>query len=279
MSIVLNGGAALVILGSLVMVARSYVVGERVEACRARYDQGVQWSFEREGGGELMSAYDLQARLAGTDWGLHERAEIVSVANSPTAGALQIDLARVLPDNGETASKRTGAGFRWAPADMDRPRAACLSYSVFVPEGFDFGPGGRLPGLEGGTGEASEKPASRFATRFAWSDKGVLLVHGDVPGAPAGRGIANSRRPETLSRGRWVRLEQEVVLNTPDQKNGILRLWMDGALVHERRDVAYRSTPEARVSGVLAEVAYARQPAKPPANAKVWLTPFELRWK
>lgn len=279
LSIVFNGGAAIVILGSAALIARSYIVGDSVPACEARYGAGVQWSFEREGGGELMSPYDLQARLAGTDWGLIQRADIVSVANSPAGGALQVDLGKEVADNGEPIEKRLGVGFQWKPSDLQQASAACLSYSMFIPEGFEFGPGGRLPGLMGGAAEEPADDKSAFSTRFAWTEKGDLNVHGDVPGAPSGRGITNERRSPELPRGRWVKLEQEVVLNVPGQKNGIMRVWMDGSLVLERRNVAYRKDAAAKITAVLADVSYRRPPAKQSSNAKVWLTPFELRWK
>ena len=52
--------------------------------------------------------------------------------------------------------------------------------------------------------------------------------------ATPGAGYAPIRQDAfTLPKGRWVRIEQELVLNTPGQADGIARLWLDGDLKAE----------------------------------------------
>jgi uncharacterized membrane protein YfbV (UPF0208 family) len=71
-----------------------------------------------------------------------------------------------------------------------------------------------------------------------------------------------------------------VVLNAADQENGILRVWIDGSLVIDKTDFAYRVKPDIAVSGVAADLFYSGEDisARAPADARVMLTPFEIRW-
>jgi hypothetical protein len=85
-----------------------------------------------------------------------------------------------------------------------------------------------------------------------------------------------------LARGRWVRLEQEVVVNTPNEDDGVLRVWIDGVLNVQRTDMNYRAQSGVTIAGVSVDVFRGTGPndsqaaaAKP---AKVWLAPFEVRW-
>ena len=81
-------------------------------------------------------------------------------------------------------------------------------------------------------------------------------------------------------RGRWVKLEEEVVLNTPKQANGILRVWADGRLVVERTDMTFSTKPETTIAGAGVDVFYGTESSNAfvPKDAKIWLTPLELRW-
>lgn len=47
-------------------------------------------------------------------------------------------------------------------------------------------------------------------------------------------------QPYGWKRETWICMEQEAKLNTPGQKDGIIRLWMDGALVAKRSDAFMR---------------------------------------
>jgi hypothetical protein len=87
--------------------------------------------------------------------------------------------------------------------------------------------------------------------------------------------------PVQFPDGRWVKLEEEVVLNDPKQSDGILRVWLDGTLAIDRSDLAYRDRPETTITGVNANVHYGHEdPAGgAPKDATIWLTPFEIRWK
>jgi hypothetical protein len=276
--ILLNGAVALVAVASIVTMGRSILGSDQQASCRERYTNAVQWSLQGQDG-ELLTPSELQARLGSTDWGLHERVNVVK-ANNPQGAALEIDLldSRDKGTRETAAAQPAGAGFEWAPQLIDGPRAGCASYSLFLDPKFSFASGGRLPGIFGGvTGEERDAPDA-FSTRLAWNADGVVEIYGHMPGLASSRGITNERGEASLARGRWIAVDQEVVLNTPGRRDGVLRVWLDGKLSLESRSLSYRADKESAIRGILAEAAYARQPVSSNGNGKVAIAPFEFRW-
>lgn len=278
-AILLNGAAALVAVASVVTMGRSIMGTDQQASCRERYTNAVQWSLKRESG-ELLTPYDLQARLGSTDWGLTERVNVVKASN-PQGAALEVDLLSPGPRSGPSSgsgNQPTGAGFEWAPQLIDGPRAGCASYGLYLDPKFPFASGGRLPGIFGGRTNEDREAPDAFSTRLAWNSEGRLDIHSHMPGLASSRGITNELNEATLPRGRWVAVDQEVVLNTPGRNDGVLRVWLDGKLSLEARNVAYRTDKDSALRGILAEVTYTRQPAQADANGRVSIAPFEFRW-
>jgi hypothetical protein len=267
-AILLNGAVALIAVASVVTMGRS-MIGTDAETCRVRYDNAIQWSLQRDDG-QLLTASDLQARLGATDWGLMERVSVVKVDHGP-GSALAVDLA-----SHRAATQSPGAGFEWGPQSAGPVAAACVSYAFKLDRDFDFAAGGRLPGLLGGPSGSDRKAPEAFSARLAWDDKGQLDIVSQAPEGAAR--LKNEYHASELPRGRWVMVDQEVVVNTPGRSDGILRVWLDGKLRFENRGVAFRTGAGSAVRGVLAEVAYARQPSARDNAAPVLLTPFEYRW-
>lgn len=80
---------------------------------------------------------------------------------------------------------------------------------------------------------------------------GPLVLNVDLQGSEgaggdsrAARGGLNpntsSARLATIQRGRWYVLEGVLEIGRDDQRNGVLRLWLDGVLTHSYTDVEYR---------------------------------------
>jgi hypothetical protein len=127
----------------------------------------------------------------------------------------------------------------------------------------------------GASGAAATAVGSEggFAARFAWRAGGdaALFV------ATAGQGFAAVNQAGfPLPKGRFMRIEQELVLNAPGEANGSARLWLDGELKAETKRLELRKDTSATIAGVLADIGYVRQPATP---GVLRLTPFELSWK
>lgn len=277
-AILLNGAAALVAVASIVTMGRSILGSDQNASCRERYTNAVQWSLQRENG-DLLTPSDLQARLGSTDWGLMERVTVVKASN-PQGAALEVNLLEPAGQGqrGATAGQPSGAGFEWAPQLIDGPRAGCASYGLYLDPKFSFAAGGRLPGMFGGRSSEDRDAPNAFSTRLAWNAEGKLEIYGHMPGLSSSRGITNELGEASLPRGRWIAVDQEVVLNTPGRSNGTLRVWLDGKLSLESRNVAFRGDKESAVRGILAEVAYTRQPASTDGSGRVSIAPFEFRW-
>jgi len=177
----------------------------------------------------------------------------------------------------DKSAERAGIGFEWAPQSFGTPQSACLSYSVLVPKGFTFGQGGRLPGLRGASSSESQGTASGFSTRYTWSAKGDLDVYAELPGER--RSLGGKVGDFSLTPGKWTELEQEIVLNTAGRNDGALRVWQDGSLVFEKKDMMFRAKPSVALAGVLAEAAAGEATTDVTQGAqKIWISPFELRW-
>jgi len=121
-----------------------------------------------------------------------------------------------------------------------------LDYYLKFEDGFDFAKGGKLPGLTSGgekfTGGIHPEKGEGWSARYMWRKEGEMIVylyHMDMPGK-WGDAISMNTNFET---GRWYRLTQHITLNTGDQSNGILDIWVDAKKVVQRSDIRYRMAP------------------------------------
>lgn len=281
-SVLFNGAAILISGTSVIFALKSSFIADDAESCSARYGKGTRMAIERNG--EPLTPEDLQARLAGSDWGLLERSKTVPVKSGPSPYALLFDLAGMKADDRDASNGREGIGFVWSPRSMGQVTAACLAYSIYLPEGFDFGGGGRLPGLMGqSVGEetnGAEQDTPAFSTRYTWREAGGGDIYAQFAPAADGRSLGSNRREFQFPRGQWVKLEQEVVLNLPGQPNGTMRVWLDGTLRFEKTNVAFRESEKAQITGVLAEIVPVARDAKAGGKEqRLLMTPFEVRWQ
>ncbi|MEZ5854195.1 MAG: hypothetical protein R3D67_05395 [Hyphomicrobiaceae bacterium] len=283
-AIVFNAAALLVGLSAVIVAIRSTLFEPDIPPCTERFSHGVRMQLAHDDGTPL-SVEDLQGRLSNTDWGLMQNASVVALRTGPAKQALQIRFANQPPRTDERSSNdRPGVGFLWSPHDMGRAKSACLAYSVFVPKGFEFGVGTRLPGLMGAefddaaTSGRDRQPT--FSTRYAWSENGSGDIYAHMPEWQTGRPLGGKENGFNLTRGRWVSLEQEVVLNTPGKRDGALRVWIDGKLQLRKADVAFRQKPTTVIAGVMAEAVPGQNRAAAKAgDDQIWMTPFEIRWQ
>jgi hypothetical protein len=277
-----NLAAGVLFVGTAAYAVRSLFVTEEVPPCSERYVQATVFALRNASGAALTPA-DLQARLAGRDWGLLDNARIVETPDGPASAALQVRLADAKVARGEAGERPSGMGFTWMPSRLATASAACLGYTFRVPDDFEFGVGGTLPGLFGGREEAAAPGGkAQFSARYRWRDDGKLELRAATVDAPGGLSLAIDPNKLTLPRGRWVRLEQEVVLNRPGASDGVLRVWVDGAMKLESRNLAFRDKDDQSLKGVIADVHYGRPDlswAPAPKTANLLMSPFDLRWR
>jgi len=246
---------------------------EREEPCRARYPAPTRFSLVGSGGAPL-SPIELQGRAGLGEWGVLDNAKVVVVDPAPGT-ALEVKLAPVASELAQSERQTNGVDFRWTPLGMKAAKAACLDYSVWIPEKFPFNDGGGVfPGVFGGPPPpAKTGDAERFAVRLQWTSDGTGILNVAPTGSPY-RGI--NLNGFALAPGRWMHVQQEVVLNTPGEADGIVRLWTDGDLVAEDKKIDLRKDKTDGINGVLADIGYVHEPG---AAASLRFSPFEISWR
>lgn len=145
---------------------------------------------------------------------------------------------------GKYGSQDSGAQWMYPlPGGLE---AAFLSYQVRFQEGFQFVKGGKLPGLAGGAANSGgHKPngGDGWSARIMWRGNGrvVQYVYHPLQGGAYGQDFPWAG--QRLTPGLWHTLQTYIELNTPGQRDGVLRSWLDGALVLDRNDMMYRTVP------------------------------------
>lgn len=277
--------AAGVLIG---MIAVGYVIGdlftvETTKVCAARYKVSTLLPVQNSRG-ELLSPIELQAMSGAREYGMQEHARIASISGASAPAVLQIAIpqGQAKVQRGKDDSK-SGIGMRWSPSEIAGATSACLTYSAFLPADFEFGEGGMLPGLYGGSrfdgyDRGEQKPG--FAVRVLWREKAVGDVTAQVPKIADKAAVSLGRDKFQFPRGSWVQIEQELVLNTPGRPDGKYRLWVDGVLRLERDSLLWRDEAGTTIEGVVGNVGYGsvEKPGQAPRASLISLTPFELRW-
>ena len=273
-AIVLNAAASVIAVGAVAGVVRTWIAPAALQPCSERYATSMAFPLERDG--TMVTAADIQARTGGGDASLLQNLHVGSLQGGPVPVAMSIDLPKDSGAPGSSLERKGGISFPWAPRSLKDKVSVCLSYKVMLPEDFEFNRGGALPGLSG----QDEQSGDGFLVRPTWAADGSVGMRSfstlggqkfkqqaDAPGS-------------AIPRGRWVSVEQEAVLNAPEQENGILRIWIDGALAVDRSDLAYRVKPDVAVSTVAADFFYDGDDVsgRSPRDARVWVSPFEVRW-
>lgn len=249
---------------------------ENTSLCGEGYQQHV--SFPPA----IKSVAELKALLARNYWGLDENVSLASPKDAPASLVLAVRLPAGSINPKNKTAPLGGMGFRWRPEGL-AAESACLSYHVYLPADFEFNKGGKLPGLFGGNAPSGGKDVdgfNGFSARLMWRANGRGEVYAYIPGKPDGRGESIERGAWVFPRGRWVKIEQEIVLNTPGEENGRLRVWIDGRLRLSRTNIRFRSARDLRINGVMADIFYGGKTKEwaAPKDTAILLSPLALRW-
>ena len=151
------------------------------------------------------------------------------------------------------------------PLAGSQPEELYFRYHLRFGRDWDpFLDGGKLPGFAGTYGRAGwgGRPADGFN---GWSARGKFSQQAGPGSALTDlRGVGSyvyhvrkDRHGETmgwnlgaggwLQKNRWYSIEQHLRLNTPGRNDGVLRAWVDGRLVFERRDLRWRDVETLRI--------------------------------
>lgn len=275
------GGLAVVIVAGWMIV--SLTLSDAVSICAQRYQTVTELGYRNQDGARLTPPA-LQARAGFTEFGMLENTQVVDAAGaSGFEDALAVRIAKGTGSGYSERGVRGGASFVWTPHEMGQADAACLSYSVYIPEKFPFAEQGMLPGLFAGRdfeprGEPVKGAGS--ALRVGWGKEGLLSIMAQFANENGWQYRPVSRSRGALPRGRWALIEQEIILNKPGSTDGAARLWLDGKLIGEQRAMIRRAA-DIRLSGVLADISYGSMfsPAKAPADTEILISPLSIRWQ
>lgn len=128
--------------------------------------------------------------------------------------------------------------------------------------------GGKLPGISGTYGRGGWGGRKSDGVN-GWSARGLFRMtvpdgnplagttpvgfycyHADMEGSYGTNWIWDKDNLGFLERNRWYAIEQFCRLNTPGEKDGVLRAWVDGHLAFEKSDVRFRLTDQLRIEQV-----------------------------
>lgn len=239
-----------------------------ISPCFDRYAGGGRQLSLESVSGKPLEPIELQGRVGLREWGLLTNAKVVSSDEGPQGHVLQVNLAPVENHDQDRDSRlvdnTNGVGFVWIDPSPESTKSACLAYQVRFPEDFRFKEPGHLPGLYGATeiGEIDvSKPSKAFAIRVGWGQSGDVGLEIRSPGSSGSFLGSTSRSPWPT--GRWVTVEQEVILNDAGQANGIARLWVDGSLRTQSTKLMLRPDAVTTFSGVVSDIRYARTSSVP----------------
>ena len=271
-----GGGLAVAIVG--IYFLQTTLNPTKAPPCSQGYEQLTQLPLEHSGG-DLFTAADLQARLAGRDFGVLDNTRVLRVRGEKSA-VLEIDLPKGSLGPRYGGPVKGGIAFQWRPSKLEQANAVCLSYSVWFPADFDFKRGGTLPGIYG-TGDAGRDDKPIFAVRYMWRDAGKSELLMTLPTDGTSRNSTIEPESYKLQPGKWTKLEQEIVLNTPGRKDGKVRVWVDGMLVIDRPQMILRENDGIMFGGVQADAHYGGNDSSflAPRDTKIRMTAFEVRMR
>ena len=267
-------------------VIYSMLASDAPAVCEGRYASSTRFAFTDEAG-QPLSDSELQARVGSNEWGVLDNSSIVAgKRGAPSKYILEVNIQKGTGSGLRSTQPRGGISFVWSPFDMKQQpaNAACLSYSLFLPPDFQFGAGGTLPGLFIGTDfdpRGGPEIGAGAGARLGWQKDGVIGVNLQFAGKDGWQNPPVVHAQTSWPRGRWVAVEQEVILNSAGKKDGMVRLWLDGMLAAENKSIGLRGDESLTLSGVLADVHYGTlsNSGLAPKDTQIRMTPFVLRWQ
>ena len=128
--------------------------------------------------------------------------------------------------------------------------------------------GGKMPGISGTYGIAGWG-GRKSNGRDGWSARGsfhrsipkgnplgglhpigTYCYHADMEGTYGDTWLWQNDYRGFLENNRWYSIEQYLKMNTPGQKNGILRAWVDGRLAFEKTGIRFRHLDKLKIEQI-----------------------------
>lgn len=142
------------------------------------------------------------------------------------------------------------------------PEEVFFRYYVRLASDWDPQAGGKLPGIGGtygraGWGGRKSNGADGWSARGLFRGRqgqvtpiGFYCYHAEMPGKYGDNWLWDRNGFSGLENNRWYCIEQQARMNTPNQRDGVLRGWVDGELVFEKTDVKMRTVDSLKIETV-----------------------------
>ncbi len=173
-----------------------------------------------------------------------------------------------------------GTGFK-AKIFNEGVDKACFTYYQYLEPGFDFNKGGKLPGFYGGVGNTGGNVptgSDGFSTRLMWRSNGQGQVYAYMPsstnfGTQLGTGSWN------FEPGKWQKISQYLELNTPNQNNGSVKMWIDGVEKFSVNNLNFRNSLDLKIDGILGHTFFGGNDSSwaSPKTQKLWWADFDVK--
>ena len=277
-ALAINLGAGTIIITGFVSFMQTTFARPHVEACSTRYHRQISMQLDHDG--IPLSAPELQAVANGQDEGVIENLTVAQFNEGPSKYAIGVKINKGSVAQRSELGQPGGVSLPWTPTTLEQPTAACLSYDVFLPAEFEFSGGGTLPGLFASTTNGNFGDVNNFTSNLAWHGDGEPKLYVETKAVANQRAAAFDTYERKLPRGKWIHVEQEVILNTGDQPNGVVRLWLNGRIESDVKSAWMRADSGISITGVAGEVYFGGSGTTGRAanDETVWLSPFVIRW-
>lgn len=141
---------------------------------------------------------------------------------------------------------------------------AVLSYTLEIPDGFEWVKGGKLPGLGGniapnfpGHSPATPPAGLNWTVRPMWAEGGRLWLYvWDMRVPAGGYPIQLFSKYPVLSPGNAYQIEVEAKMNRPGLKDGYTAIRVNGKTAISKRWAQFRNTDALGIDSVLVSVFY-----------------------
>lgn len=146
-----------------------------------------------------------------------------------------------------------GAVFR-SPLETGETDCIFLYYTIQFTENFQFGRGGKLPGLYGGipiSGGARPDGENGFTVRIKWDKDGYGSPYAYIPEKKTSYGETFDSKAFLFTPGQKHKIIIFLKLNDPGKSNGVLNMWQDGVLKFTHTTIRYRNSENLKISGFL----------------------------
>lgn len=183
-----------------------------------------------------------------------------------------------LPSGHTGCAERGGDScVQWKPHIGTRAEQLTYSYWLRLAPNFDFGAGGRLPGI----GSVVPHPEgtkpngnNSWSVGAAWKGDGSVgqyVYHMDQSGS---KGDFWAWNTAPLNKGQWYQVKTTIKVNAPNQSNGSVTTTLNGKTVLNKTGLRFRQTDKLTIERLLFNVFYTgRAPSK--AN-QVYIDNFQL---